>query len=275
MTPAASPRGRSSAAGYLSIGQVLARLTPEFPSLTSSKLRFLEVQGIVTPMRTESGYRKFSSADVARVRTALTLQRDHYLPLARIREYLDEHGADGASAAAVPTSIVQTEAAPEMRGRVLALALGLVLSDWLRGWIFTGFPWALTGHVWIATPAAQISAWGGALILSALTLSAAALPGWCWRPAAGLRGFRRGAVLAAMLIVAAAMAARQLSARAASAGALSISMVIAALIVWYFRLYVHAPIAIGYGMYVAAAMTVLAVVLSVLTMVVAWGQARL
>lgn len=108
MTPAASPRGRSSAAGYLSIGQVLARLTPEFPSLTSSKLRFLEVQGIVTPMRTESGYRKFSSADVARVRTALTLQRDHYLPLARIREYLDEHGADGASAAAVPTSIVQT-----------------------------------------------------------------------------------------------------------------------------------------------------------------------
>ncbi|WP_273699841.1 apolipoprotein N-acyltransferase [Paracoccus sphaerophysae] len=91
----------------------------------------------------------------------------------------------------------------DRRDRVLALALGLVLSDWLRGWIFTGFPWALTGHVWIATPAAQISAWGGALILSALTLSAAALPGWCWRPAAGLRGFRRGAVLAAMLIAAA------------------------------------------------------------------------
>lgn len=107
MSPAASPRGRSSATGYLSIGQVLARLTPEFPTLTSSKLRFLEVQGIVTPTRTESGYRKFAPADVARVRTALTLQRDHYLPLARIREYLDEHGAD-AAVAVVPTSIVTT-----------------------------------------------------------------------------------------------------------------------------------------------------------------------
>ena len=47
--PAASARERSSSAGLLSIGQVLARLSPEFPTLTSSKLRFLEVQGIVTP----------------------------------------------------------------------------------------------------------------------------------------------------------------------------------------------------------------------------------
>lgn len=106
MTPAASARSRQTAAGHLSIGQVLARLTPEFPNLTSSKLRFLEVQGIVTPMRTESGYRKFSPADVNRLRVALTLQRDHYLPLARIREYLDENGADGHAAPTVPTSLV-------------------------------------------------------------------------------------------------------------------------------------------------------------------------
>ena len=45
---AATPaRERSASAGLLSIGQVLARLTPEFPDLTSSKLRFLEVQGLV------------------------------------------------------------------------------------------------------------------------------------------------------------------------------------------------------------------------------------
>ena len=79
--PAASARERSSSAGLLSIGQVLARLSPEFPTLTSSKLRFLEVQGIVTPLRTESGYRKFTPADLERLRLALTLQRDHYLPL--------------------------------------------------------------------------------------------------------------------------------------------------------------------------------------------------
>lgn len=80
---AATPaRERSASAGLLSIGQVLARLTPEFPDLTSSKLRFLEVQGIVRPSRTESGYRKFSSSDIERLRLGLTLQRDHYLPSA-------------------------------------------------------------------------------------------------------------------------------------------------------------------------------------------------
>src|SRR3546814_14724268 len=87
--PAASARGRSSSsAGLLSIGQVLARLTPEFPSLTSSKLRFLEVQGIVAPTRTESGYRTFCAADLDRLRLALPPQRDHYLPLNEIRDYL-------------------------------------------------------------------------------------------------------------------------------------------------------------------------------------------
>jgi len=105
VSPAASPRGRSSSTGYLSIGQVLARLTPEFSDLSASKLRYLEVQGIVTPLRTESGYRKFSPLDLERLRTALTLQRDHYMPLARIREYLEEqHG--GTPAPTTPASIV-------------------------------------------------------------------------------------------------------------------------------------------------------------------------
>ncbi len=84
---------------------MLARLSPEFPALTASKLRFLEVQGIVTPVRTDSGYRKFSSSDVERLRTALTMQRDYGIPLARIREYLEERGDADASQA--PASIVQ------------------------------------------------------------------------------------------------------------------------------------------------------------------------
>jgi DNA-binding transcriptional MerR regulator len=106
--PATSARGRSTPAGYLSIGQVLARLSPEFPVLTSSKLRFLEGRGIVTPMRTESGYRKFSPADVERLRLALLLQRDHYLPLDRIREILDERGDEHDVEALLPRSIVAT-----------------------------------------------------------------------------------------------------------------------------------------------------------------------
>jgi DNA-binding transcriptional MerR regulator len=94
----------------LSIGQVLASLTPEFPDLTSSKLRFLEAQGIVTPSRTESGYRKFAPSDIERLRLGLTLQRDHYLPLSVIREQLDEAeaGGDSGLAFAPPPSIAPT-----------------------------------------------------------------------------------------------------------------------------------------------------------------------
>lgn len=105
MNPAPAPRGRASATGPLSIGQVLARLTPEFPDLTASKLRYFEDQGLVTPLRTEAGYRKFTPADVARVHTALTLQRDHDFKLARIREYLDAH--EGEAEVSLPPSILE------------------------------------------------------------------------------------------------------------------------------------------------------------------------
>lgn len=79
-------------------------------------------------------------------------------------------------------------------------------------------------------------------------------------------------LLASTLIVAAAMAAQRLSPRLASSAALSLSLIIAALIGWYFRLYVHAPIAAGYGFFVAAGAVAVAAVLSVLTMVAAWGE---
>lgn len=72
----------------LNIGQVLAKLKPEYPDLSPSKLRFLEEQRLVFPSRTESGYRKFSPRDLDRLRLILTMQRDHYLPLKVIRSYL-------------------------------------------------------------------------------------------------------------------------------------------------------------------------------------------
>jgi hypothetical protein len=80
-------------------------------------------------------------------------------------------------------------------------------------------------------------------------------------------------VLSSVLIVAAAMAARGLSARIASTAALSISVLLTVLAWWYFRLYVASPIDVGYGWYVGGAATVIAVVLSVLAMVAAWSEA--
>ncbi|MFF2389938.1 MerR family transcriptional regulator [Agromyces sp. NPDC058104] len=88
----ASTAASSRASGQtplLGIGQVLARLQPEFPELTPSKLRFLEEQRLVAPARTAAGYRKFSPADVERITVVLSMQRDHYLPLKVIRTHLE------------------------------------------------------------------------------------------------------------------------------------------------------------------------------------------
>ena len=73
----------------LGIGDVIAALADDFPEVTISKVRFLETEGLVRPERTSSGYRKFRSSDVDRLRYVLTMQRDHYLPLRVIRDHLD------------------------------------------------------------------------------------------------------------------------------------------------------------------------------------------
>lgn len=105
------------AATLLSIGQVLARLTPEFPDLTPSKLRFLEEQRLVSPARTESGYRKFCASDLDRLRLVLSMQRDHYLPLKVIRVYLEDLDA-GRS----PTLPGGSAPGPSMLGTVRRLS---------------------------------------------------------------------------------------------------------------------------------------------------------
>lgn len=80
---------RPGAAPVLNIGEVLARLGADFPSVTASKIRFYEEKGLITPPRTPAGYRQFRDSDVERLRFVLGLQRDHYLPLKVIGEYLE------------------------------------------------------------------------------------------------------------------------------------------------------------------------------------------
>lgn len=82
-------RAISSSGKLFTIGQVLGILNPEFADLSPSKLRFLEEQGLIQPQRTPAGYRKFSEQDIQRTRVILELQRDQYLPLRVIREYLE------------------------------------------------------------------------------------------------------------------------------------------------------------------------------------------
>jgi len=72
-----------------SIGAVLPVLKADFPDLTISKIRFLEQEGLVSPERAPSGYRRYSDADIERLRYILSLQRDYYLPHRKIRERLE------------------------------------------------------------------------------------------------------------------------------------------------------------------------------------------
>lgn len=71
-----------------SIGQVLAALKGEFADISISKIRFLESEGLISPDRAPSGYRRYAQSDIERLRYILSVQRDHYLPLKVIREHL-------------------------------------------------------------------------------------------------------------------------------------------------------------------------------------------
>ncbi len=78
---------------HWSIGEVLSLLQDEFPEITISKIRFLESQGLISPERTPSGYRRFYQSDFDRLHWILVQQRDHYLPLKVIRDRLDSGDA--------------------------------------------------------------------------------------------------------------------------------------------------------------------------------------
>jgi DNA-binding transcriptional MerR regulator len=79
------------AAPRKTIGQALADLRAEFPDadIKESKVRFLEAEGLVEPERTPSGYRKYSTEDMERLRYIIRMQREHYLPLKVIKEHLE------------------------------------------------------------------------------------------------------------------------------------------------------------------------------------------
>jgi DNA-binding transcriptional MerR regulator len=109
-----TPASRS----FLSIGEVLSQLRADFPDVTISKIRFLESEGLVDPERTSAGYRKFSHADVQRLRYVLTAQRDHYLPLRVIKDHLEalDRGLEPAdhpsTGPRVPMTLVSAEGLP-------------------------------------------------------------------------------------------------------------------------------------------------------------------
>jgi DNA-binding transcriptional MerR regulator len=71
------------------IGEVVERLKPEFPTLSVSKIRYLERRRLITLSRTRGGYRLFSPQDVELLRYILKLQEEEYLPLKVIKQRIE------------------------------------------------------------------------------------------------------------------------------------------------------------------------------------------
>jgi DNA-binding transcriptional MerR regulator len=100
----------SFARAYLGIGEVLVELRAEFPDISVSKIRFLEAEGLISPARSPSGYRRFGPADVEQLRYILTAQRDEYLPLRVIKERLELAGGAGGAGGRPPAGQQQRDA---------------------------------------------------------------------------------------------------------------------------------------------------------------------
>lgn len=100
----------------MTIRFVLERLQDEFEDVSLSKIRYLESQGLITPQRTSSGYRRFTEDDVERLRYVLRAQRDEYLPLKVIREQLD--AIDSGAVRALPTPAVGEPVHPARPARL-------------------------------------------------------------------------------------------------------------------------------------------------------------
>ncbi|MBN9091478.1 MAG: apolipoprotein N-acyltransferase [Reyranella sp.] len=70
--------------------------------------------------------------------------------------------------------------------RLVLLAIAWTATEWLRGHVFTGYPWNPLGHVWaFATPLLQGAALVGVYGLGTLTFIVLAAPAAGWRAALG------------------------------------------------------------------------------------------
>jgi DNA-binding transcriptional MerR regulator len=86
--PPPQPEGARPRQKAVTIGAVCKALRQEFPDISISKIRYLEDQKLLSPRRTQGGYRLYTPTEVQRLRTILRLQRDEFLPLRVIRQEL-------------------------------------------------------------------------------------------------------------------------------------------------------------------------------------------
>jgi DNA-binding transcriptional MerR regulator len=73
---------------YLTIGRIVKKMKKIYPDLSSSKLRFLESEGLINPGRALNKYRIYFKEDIEKINYILKMQKEFYMPLDVIKEKL-------------------------------------------------------------------------------------------------------------------------------------------------------------------------------------------
>ena len=69
----------------MNIGNAVKIIKKEYPSVTISRIRFLEKEGLINPNRSKGGTRYFSDKDILRIKKILDLQENQFYSLKAIK----------------------------------------------------------------------------------------------------------------------------------------------------------------------------------------------
>ena len=69
----------------MNIGDTVKLIKKDYPSVTISRIRFLEKEGLIKPNRSKGGTRYFSDKDVSRIKKILDLQENQFYSLKAIK----------------------------------------------------------------------------------------------------------------------------------------------------------------------------------------------
>lgn len=72
----------------MNIGEAAKSIKKEYPSISISRIRFLEKEGLIKPKRSTGGTRVFTLKDIERILKILDLQENHYYSLKAIKNNL-------------------------------------------------------------------------------------------------------------------------------------------------------------------------------------------
>ena len=69
----------------MNIGDTVKLIKKEYPSVTISRIRFLEKEGLIKPKRSKGGTRSFTDKDILRIKKILDLQENQFYSLKAIK----------------------------------------------------------------------------------------------------------------------------------------------------------------------------------------------